>query len=159
MVSARGAIAVGFDVDGDAVEATYAELAAAGNRGRGVQLDVRDRVAFGAAVDAVVAEHGKVDVLVNNAGVMPLAFFADHDKAADAWDRCIDINLKGVLHGVCAVYDHMIRQGSGHIVNISSIYGNTGVAGGAVYGAFSKVAVPERAESRRARSCRGAIHG
>ena len=77
---------------------------------------------------------------MNNAGVMPLAFLADHDRAADAWDRCIDINLKGVLHGIYAVYDHMIRQGGGHVVNIASIYGNAGVAGAAVYSA-TKAAV------------------
>jgi NADP-dependent 3-hydroxy acid dehydrogenase YdfG len=76
-----------------------------------------------------------VDVLVNNAGVMPLAFLSDHARAAEAWDRCVDINLKGVLHGIYAVYDHMTAQGSGHIVNISSVYGNAGVAGAAVYSA------------------------
>jgi NADP-dependent 3-hydroxy acid dehydrogenase YdfG len=71
---------------------------------------------------------------------MPLAFIADHHSAADAWDRCIDINLKGVVHGVSAVYDHMVGQGGGHIVNIASIYGNYGVAGAAVYAA-TKAAV------------------
>src|SRR5207244_8339647 len=103
-------------------------------------VDVTDLAAMRAAVDAVVAEHGRVDILVNNAGVMPLAFLADHATAADAWDRCIDINLKGVLHGIYASYDHMIRQGGGHIVNIASIYGNYGVAGAAVYSA-TKAAV------------------
>ena len=81
-----------------------------------------------------------VDVLVNNAGVMPLAFFSDHALAADAWDRAIDINFKGVLNGICAVYDQMIGQGRGHIVNISSIYGNAGTAGSGVYSA-TKAAV------------------
>ena len=125
MLADRGATTVGFDVH-DAEKCSV--------------VDVTDRAAVQAAVDDVVAEHGRVDVLVNNAGVMPLAFLADHGKAADAWDRCIDINLKGVLHGIYAVYDHMIRQGSGHIVNIASIYGNYGVAGAAVYGA-TKAAV------------------
>ena len=113
MLRERGATAVGFDV-----------RAADGCR----------------AVDAVVAEHGRVDVMVNNAGVMPLAFLADHARAADAWDRCIDINIKGVLHGIYAVHDHMVRQGGGHIVNIASIYGNAGIAGAAVYSA-TKAAV------------------
>ena len=59
-------------------------------------------------------------------GVMPLAFFSDHAAAAHVWDRAIDINFKGVLNGICAVHDQMIEQGRGHIVNISSIYGNAG---------------------------------
>ena len=125
MLAERGARVVGFDVH-----------AAEGCR----VVDVTDRAGVQAAVDTVVAENGRIDVMVNNAGVMPLAFLADHAKAADAWDRCIDINLKGVLHGVYAVYDHMVRQGGGHIVNIASIYGNYGVAGAAVYSA-TKAAV------------------
>jgi NADP-dependent 3-hydroxy acid dehydrogenase YdfG len=125
MLADRGAKVVGFDVS----DANGCRV-----------VDVTDRAAMAAAVDAVVDEHGRVDIMVNNAGVMPLAFFADHARAADAWDRCIDINLKGVLHGIYAVYDHMIRQGGGHVVNIASIYGNAGVAGAAVYSA-TKMAV------------------
>ena len=125
MLTDRGAKVVGFDVS----DANGCRV-----------VDVTDRAAVAAAVDAVVEEHGRIDIMVNNAGVMPLAFFADHARAADAWDRCIDINLKGVLHGIYAVYDHMIRQGSGHVVNIASIYGNAGVAGAAVYSA-TKMAV------------------
>jgi NADP-dependent 3-hydroxy acid dehydrogenase YdfG len=118
MLTERGAIVAGFDI-----------TESAGCR----QVDVTDRASMAAAVNAVVEEHGRVDILVNNAGIMPLAFLADHAKAADAWDRCIDINVKGVLHGIYAVYDHMLAQGGGHIVNIASIYGNYGVAGAAVY--------------------------
>jgi NADP-dependent 3-hydroxy acid dehydrogenase YdfG len=125
MLTERGATVVGFDVSD--------------TEGCRV-VDVTDRSAVQAAVDRVVADHGRIDVLVNNAGVMPLAFFASHAEAADAWDRCIDINLKGVLHGIYAAYDHMVRQGGGHIVNIASIYGNYGVAGAAVYSA-TKAAV------------------
>ncbi len=133
MLSELGATVVGFDVHDDA----------------GCRIvDVTDRPAVQAAIDQVVTEHGRIDVLVNNAGVMPLAFLADHDRAADAWDRCIDINLKGVLHGIYAVYDHMVRQGSGHIVNIASIYGNYGVAGAAVYAA-TKAAVISLTDSLR----------
>lgn len=125
MLAERGATVVGFDVRDT----------------EGCRLvDVTDGPAIRAAVDQVVVDHGRVDILVNNAGVMPLAFLADHERAGDAWDRCIDINLKGVLHGISAVYDHMVRQGSGHIVNLASIYGNYGVAGAAVYSA-TKAAV------------------
>jgi NADP-dependent 3-hydroxy acid dehydrogenase YdfG len=85
---------------------------------------------------------------VNNAGVMPLAFFADHAQAAPAWDRAIDINFKGVVNGITAVYDQMITQGRGHIVNISSIYGNQGTAGSGVYSA-TKAAVAVLSDSLR----------
>jgi NADP-dependent 3-hydroxy acid dehydrogenase YdfG len=125
MLADRGATAIGFDVSDE----------------NGCRIvDMTDRAAVATADDAVVEQHGRIDILVNNAGVMPLAFLADHARAADAWDRCIDINLKGVLHGIYAAYDHMIRQGGGHIVNIASIYGNAGVAGAAVYSA-TKMAV------------------
>src|SRR4029450_1153574 len=78
-------------------------------------------------------------------------FFADHDQAWEAWDRAIDINLKGVVHGIAAVYDRMIEQGRGHIVNISSIYGNKGTAGSGVYSA-TKAAVAVLSDSLRVES-------
>jgi NADP-dependent 3-hydroxy acid dehydrogenase YdfG len=89
--------------------------------------------------------------MLNNAGVMPLAFFSDHGVAAEACDRCIDINIKGVLHGICAVHDQMISQGQGHVINVSSIYGNFPVVGAGVYGA-TKAAVNFLSESLRMES-------
>ena len=88
---------------------------------------------------------------MNNAGIMPLALYADHEGWADAWDRCIDINLKGVLHGISCVHDQMKRQGRGHVVNVSSIFGNSPVAGAGVYGA-TKAAVNFLSESLRQES-------
>ena len=95
-----------------------------------------------------VDRFGAIDVMVNNAGTMPLAFYRDHAQAMDAWGRCIDINIKGVVHGIAAVYDQMMSQGRGHVVNISSIYGNFPVEGAAVYGA-SKAAVNFLSDSLR----------
>ena len=89
--------------------------------------------------------------MVNNAGVMPLAFFADHAVAHEAWDRAIDINIKGVLNGINAVYDQMIEQGRGHVVNISSIYGNQAHGRLGVYSA-TKAAVRVLSDALRTES-------
>jgi NADP-dependent 3-hydroxy acid dehydrogenase YdfG len=87
-------------------------------------------------------------VLVNNAGVMPLAYFADHEKAWQRWHQAIDINIKGVVNGISAVYDQMMAQGRGQVVNISSIYGNGGIAGAGVYSA-TKAAVTAISDALR----------
>lgn len=147
----RGARVVASDVDRAGLEETVEPIVAAGGEAIAVVADVTDRAAMAAMVEAGVDRFGALDVMVNNAGVMPLAFFADHAAAAEAWDRCIDINLKGVLHGICAAYDPMIRQGRGHVVNVSSIYGNAPVPGAAVYGA-TKAAVRFLSESLRQES-------
>lgn len=135
MTAARGARVVASDVDGDAARETADMITGAGGLAVGVRTDVTIRADLDEVVRLAIERWGSVDVLVNNAGVMPLAFFSDHVAAAAAWDRAIDINVKGVLNGICAVYDQMIGQGRGHIVNISSIYGNAGTAGSGVYSA------------------------
>lgn len=134
---ARGARAVALDVDGAGAASTVADL---GDRAIAVRADVTDAAAMRAAVARTIEAFGAVDVMVNNAGIMPLAFWADHGRALDAWSRCIDVNIKGVMHGIAAVYDHMTERGRGHVVNISSIYGNHAVVGSAVYTA-TKAAV------------------
>jgi NADP-dependent 3-hydroxy acid dehydrogenase YdfG len=111
----------------------------AGIKGKGqtaeyVVTDVTNRASVQKMIKFAVDTFGRVDVLINNAGTMPLAFFSDHEKALDAWENCIDVNIKGALFGITAVYDQMIRQGEGHIINTSSIYGNGPVEGSAVYG-------------------------
>lgn len=146
--AALGAKIVCGDIDGAAAQATADEIINAGGQCIGICSDVTDLAQVKALVDACVAAHGKIDVMVNNAGVMPLAFFADHDAAYSAWNRCIDINIKGVLNGMVAAYDPMMAAGRGQIVNISSIYGNFPVTGAAVYGA-SKAAVNFLSEAFR----------
>lgn len=148
MAGARGARVVLADVDGDGAEAAAAELRAGGTEAEGVATDVRDLEQVRAMVDRAVERFGSLDVLINNAGVMPLAFFSDHADAAAAWDRCIDINLKGPLNGICAAYDQMTAQGRGHVVNISSIYANAGTAGSGVYSA-TKAALAVLSDSLR----------
>lgn len=148
MAAARGAAVVVADIDADAADMAAAEIRTAGGRALAVPTDVRELAQVRSLVERAVEEFGGVDVFVNNAGVMPLAFFSDHAAAAEAWDRCIDINFKGTLHGICAVYDQMTAQGRGHVVNISSIYGNAGVAGSGVYSA-TKAAVNALSDSLR----------
>jgi NADP-dependent 3-hydroxy acid dehydrogenase YdfG len=151
MTADLGARVMVCDIDESAAHETAAAITSRGGSAIAMRTDVTVRSDLDAAVRAVVGKWGSLDVLVNNAGVMPLAFFSDHAAAAVAWDRAIDINLKGVLHGICAVHDQMINQGRGHVINISSIYGNTGTAGSAVYSA-TKAAVRVLAESLRIES-------
>ncbi|MBK6509367.1 MAG: SDR family oxidoreductase [Haliea sp.] len=149
--AARGACVIGGDVTEEELANTVDMATSAGGSMVGLRADVRDPADMTAMVLAALEHFGKVDVLINNAGVMPLAFFADHNEAAAAWNHCIDINFKGVLNGICAVHDQMIAQGAGHIVNLSSIYGNYPVRGAAVYGA-TKAAVSFMSEALRQES-------
>ncbi|MDG2303276.1 MAG: SDR family oxidoreductase [Candidatus Binatia bacterium] len=149
--AALGANVVGADVNEAELQATVRTIADAGGQAEAVPTDVTSLSQMRAFAAKAVERFDAIDVMVNNAGTMPLALYADHDEAAAAWDKCIDINLKGVLHGIMAVHDQMIAQRRGHVVNLSSIYGNYPVAGAAVYGA-TKAAVNVLSESLRQES-------
>lgn len=146
--AAGGAKIVGVDVNAANLNTVFDSITAAGDQGIGVVADVTDLAQMREAARRAVTTYGTIDVLVNNAGIMPLAFFADHEAAAAAWDKAIDINFKGAVHGIAAVYDQMIAQGRGQVVNISSIYGNAGVDGSGVYSA-TKAAVTVLSDSLR----------
>jgi len=148
MTAARGARVTCGDIDFAAAQATASAITAAGGTAQARAADVTDARQVNALVQAGVDAHGGVDVMVNNAGIMPLAFFSDHAAAHGAWNKCIDINIKGVLNGMVAAYEPMMAAGRGQIINISSIYGNFPVIGAAVYGA-SKAAVNFLSESFR----------
>lgn len=145
---AMGARLTCGDIDVAGAEAVAAGIRAGGGKAQAVAADVTRMADMRALAQAAVDTYGAIDVMINNAGVMPLAFFADHEAALDAWDRCIDINIKGVMHGTVAVFDQMMKQGRGHVINLSSIYGNHPVVGAAVYGA-TKSAVNFLSESLR----------
>jgi len=142
---------VAVDIDEAALNLLVQSLQNAPGEIIGKVVDVTVRQDLKVLSATAIETFGRIDILINNAGTMPLAFFADHAAAEDAWDRCIDINFKGVLNGISAVYDQMIFQGSGHIVNLSSIYGNFPVSGAGVYGA-TKAAVNVLSESLRVES-------
>lgn len=139
-LAAQGAKLTLADVNWAAVEEVATAIRASGGQAQAMAADVTSIDDMRSVAAAAVAAFGTIDVMLNNAGIMPLAFIADHESALPAWERCIDINFKGVMHGSIAVYDQMIAQGRGHIVNLSSIYGNRPTAGAAVYGA-TKAAV------------------
>jgi NADP-dependent 3-hydroxy acid dehydrogenase YdfG len=146
--AAGGAKVVGVDVSVDALNDVFEGIRAAGHDGTSQVADVADMAQMRAAAAHAVDTYGRIDVIVNNAGVMPLAFFADHDRAWEKWHKAIDINIKGVVNGIAAVYDTMIEQGRGQVVNISSIYGAAGTEGSGVYSA-TKAAVDALSNSLR----------
>ncbi|WP_369228120.1 SDR family oxidoreductase [Streptomyces sp. R39] len=130
--------------------ALAAELRAAGAAVAFRELDVTSLDSVHAFAAAGVEEYGRVDVLVNNAGVMPLSPIEDLRIAE--WEQMIDVNLRGVLYGIAAVLPQMRRQAGGHIVNVSSVSGHRVDPTAAVYSAtkFAVAAVSEglRQESR-----------
>lgn len=146
--AALGASMVCADINAESMAETVAEIQAAGGNATAFKVDVSDRAQMKALAAHAVETYGLVDVMINNAGIMPIAFFSDHEAAAPAWDRCIDINIKGVVNGIAAVYDQMMAQGHGHVINLSSIYGNFPVVGSGVYQA-TKTAVNFISESLR----------
>jgi NADP-dependent 3-hydroxy acid dehydrogenase YdfG len=146
--AAGGAKVVGIDINGESLTKAFEDIGAAGLEAVWQVADVTNLAQVKAAVQKAIDTYGAIDVIVNNAGVMPLAYFADHERAWEKWHKAIDINIKGVLNGIAAVYDQMIAQGRGHVVNISSIYGNAGVEGAGVYSA-TKAAVTALSDSLR----------
>lgn len=134
---------------------TVAEIKAAGGEASYIVTDVAKKDDVFAMAKFAVDTYGRIDVLVNNAGTMPLAFFSEHEQALDKWEQCIDISIKGTIFGISAVYDQMIAQGQGQVINISSIYANFPVAGAGVY-QVAKMGVQYLAESLRS-ECQGKI--
>ncbi|AGN88061.1 SDR family oxidoreductase [Enterobacter sp. R4-368] len=120
------------------IEAIAAEIRSAGGIAEARELDVTSRQSMASFVQAALDKWGRVDVLINNAGVMPLSPLAAGKQ--DEWERIIDVNIKGVLWGIGAVLPVMQAQGSGQIINIGSIGALSVVPTAAVYCA-SKFAV------------------
>jgi NADP-dependent 3-hydroxy acid dehydrogenase YdfG len=128
-------VAIG-DLDLEAARRTAAEL---GPNAVALPLDVTDRSSFAAFLDGAAAQHGPIDVLVNNAGIMQVGRFIDEDDLTAT--RMIDINLHGVILGTKLALERMIPRDRGHIVNISSQAGKFGAPGGATYSATKHAVV------------------
>ncbi len=115
---ARGSHVVLADVDGEAAVRAASEL---GPQASAATLDVVDAAAVTALVERVVADHGRLDVMVNNAGIAIGGLLEELDERH--WTKALDVNLRGVINGVTAAYEVMRAQGSGHILNTASLAG------------------------------------
>jgi NADP-dependent 3-hydroxy acid dehydrogenase YdfG len=146
LLSARGAtVALGARRI-DRLTKLADELTANGGKALAVTVDVTDRDQVKQFVDTAVQKFGRIDVIINNAGLMPQSLL-EHLKI-DEWDQMIDVNIKGVLYGIAAVLPHMIRQKAGHIINVSSVAGHRVGPGSSVYAA-TKFAVRALSEGLR----------
>jgi NADP-dependent 3-hydroxy acid dehydrogenase YdfG len=115
----------------DRLEALAKELKLGGDAV--MQTDVAQRGEVKRLVDRAAQSHGRIDVMINNAGLMPLSPL--ERLKIDDWDRMIDVNIKGVLYGIAAALPHMKAQMSGHIINVSSVAGHKVRPGSTVYSA------------------------
>jgi NADP-dependent 3-hydroxy acid dehydrogenase YdfG len=142
----RGAFVVLGARRRDRIEALAKELTAAGHKARAVPTDVTNADQVKKLVDVAVNEFGRIDVMLNNAGLMPLAPL--ERVKIDEWDQMIDVNIKGVLYGIAAALPYMKAQKSGHIINVSSVYGHVVGPDATVYCA-TKFAVRALSEGLR----------
>ena len=132
----------------DRLEKLAVDITAAGGEAIAIATDVAKRADVENLIKAAQTKFGRVDVLINNAGIMPMAAMAK--LKVEEWERMIDINIKGVLYGIAAVLPGMRENKSGHIINLSSVAGLRVSAGvGTVYSA-TKFAVKAISEGLRA---------
>lgn len=130
----------------DRIQALADELQAKGIQARAIATDVTQCDQVRHLVDSAVEAFGRIDVMINNAGLMPHSPL--ERIKVDDWDRMVDVNIKGVLYGIAAALPHMKRQMSGHIINVSSVAGHKVGPNGAVYSA-TKTAVRVLSEGLR----------
>ena len=146
LLSKEGATVVLGARRADRLQALVKELTDRGARALAVTTDVTDRNQVKQLVDTAVQNFGRIDVMLNNAGLMPHSPL--ERLKIDEWDRMVDVNFKGVLYGIAAALPHMMRQKAGHIINVSSVAGHKVTPAGAVYAA-TKHAVRALSEGLR----------
>ncbi len=146
MLNAQGATVVLGARRLESIQKIAAELTAKGGKALAIATDVVHQDQVKNLVDSAVNAYGRLDVLINNAGLMPHSPL-ERLKVAD-WEQMIDVHLKGLMYGIAAALPHMIRQNSGHMVMVSSVAGHKVRPGSAVYAA-TKTAVRVIAEGFR----------
>ena len=146
-LAAKGAIVAIAARRRDRLDRIVADIASAGGRAKGYQVDVAQKIQVDALVTDVLEDFERIDVLVNNAGVMPIAPLSQ--RRVDEWDRMIDVNVKGLLYGIAAALPVFEMQHAGHFINIGSVAGiKVFSPGGTVYSA-TKFAVRAISEGLR----------
>jgi NADP-dependent 3-hydroxy acid dehydrogenase YdfG len=133
LLSAQGASVVLGARRVNRIQSLAEELTGGGGKALAVATDVTDPEQVRRMVEAAVETYGRIDVMLNNAGLMPHSPL--ERLKIDDWDRMIDVNIKGVLYGIAAALPYMQQQKAGHIINVSSVAGHKVRAGGAVYAA------------------------
>lgn len=133
----------------DRLDALAAKIREAGGEALVAESDVTDPEQMKAVAAAATQTYGRLDVWINNAGLMPLSPVAM--GRTEEWNRMVDVNIKGVLNGIAAAHPIMLEQGSGHFVNVSSVAGHVVFPGAAVYCA-TKFAVRALGEGIRMES-------
>jgi NADP-dependent 3-hydroxy acid dehydrogenase YdfG len=146
LLAKQGAVVVLGARRADRIGSLADELNGAGGKALSVKTDVTDREQVKRLVEAAVKTFGRIDVMLNNAGVMPLAPL--ERLKTDEWDQMIDVNFKGVLNGIAAALPYMKEQKSGHFINVSSVAGHKVIPDGTVYCA-TKYAVRALSEGLR----------
>ena len=146
LLAEEGAVVVLGARRADRIQALAADLNDKGGKALAVQTDVTDRGQVEALVNAAVETYERVDVIINNAGLMPHSPL--ERLKVEEWEQMVDVNIKGVLYGIAAALPHMMRQKAGHIINVSSVAGHKVSANGAVYAA-TKHAVRALSEGLR----------
>ncbi len=132
-LSEQGAVVVLGARRIDRINALAKELAGSEGKAFAVQTDVTQCEQVKKLVETAVEKYGRIDVMINNAGLMPHSPL--ERLKIDDWDRMIDVNIKGVLYGIAAALPYMQKQKSGHIINVSSVAGHKVRPAGAVYAA------------------------
>ncbi len=145
-LSSQGAIVVLGARRADRIKTLAKELMTSGGKALAIATDVTQFDQVKRLVDAAVQAYGRIDIMINNAGLMPHSPL--ERLKIDEWNRMIDVNIKGVLYGIAAVLPYMKRQKSGHIINVSSVAGHKVTRDGAVYAA-TKHAVRALSEGLR----------
>jgi len=146
LLSKEGAIVVLGARRADRLRSLVDELISQDGKAVAMTTDVTQRDQVQKLVDAAVQAYGRIDVIINNAGVMPQSLL--EQLKVDEWDQMIDVNIKGVLYGIAAALPYMQKQKAGHIINVSSVASHKVGPGSSVYAA-TKHAVRALSEGLR----------